>query len=112
VARHAKTVDGRSRSTRTVTLIVVWLGGLAAGFFGLLGAAARYGCGSSDHGLACRGSGSFVGVLLIVVVISVVTGVTVLTYDRAPRRVILVGIAGLVGLTVCFLLARALLATV
>lgn len=85
---------------------------MAAGFFGLLGAAARYGCGSNDHGLACRDSGSVLAVLIVLAVVAVVTTVTVLTHDRAPRRVVTIGIAGLLALLLCFLGARGLLATV
>jgi hypothetical protein len=33
-------------------LVLVWLSGLAAGFFGLVGATARFGCVASDHRLA------------------------------------------------------------
>jgi hypothetical protein len=91
---------------------VVWIAGLAAGFFGLLGAAARYGCGANDKGLACQGTGSLLGVLIVVAVVAVVTSVTVLTHDRQPRRVLTVGAMGLVGLAACFLLARVLLGTV
>ena len=91
---------------------MVWLAGLAAGFFGLLGAAARYGCGANDDGLACRGSGSLLGVLLVAAVITIVTAVTVLTHDREPRRVLTVGAIGLVGLLLCFGFARLLLGTV
>ncbi|MDT4925565.1 MAG: hypothetical protein QOG01_3278 [Pseudonocardiales bacterium] len=90
----------------------MWIGGLAAGFFGLLGAVARYGCGVNDNGLACRGSGSTLGVLIVVAVVSVVTVVTVLSHERPPRRVLVVGGAGLIALLGCFLAARGLLDTV
>jgi hypothetical protein len=91
---------------------VVWLGGLGAGFFGLLGAAAKYGCGANDHGLACRTSGSVVGVLIVVAVVIVVTAVTVLTHERTPRGVVVAGGLGLVVLVLCFVAARLLLGTV
>jgi hypothetical protein len=93
-------------------MAVVWLAGLAAGFFGLLGAAARYGCGVNDKGLACTGSGSTLGVLLVLAVITVVTVVTVRIHDREPRRVITIGAVGLVALALCLLFARMLLDTV
>ncbi len=112
MARHAKAVDRRSRTIRLSTILVVWLGGLGAGFFGLLGAAARYGCGNNDHGLACRGSGSLLAVLIVLAVVAVVTTVTVVTHDRSPQRVVAVGILGLVALFLCFLAARGLLGTV
>lgn len=112
MARHARTVDARSRAIRLGTLLLVWLGGLAAGLFGLLGAAARYGCRTTDQGLACRAAGSFVGVLLVVVVIAIVTAVTVLTIDSPPKRVLAAGAFGLVGLASCLYAARVLLSSV
>lgn len=110
--RHAEPVDARARSVRVATLLVIWLGGLAAGFFGLLGAVARYGCSARDRGLACGGTGTFVGVLVILAVIAVVTLVTVLTYARPTRQTLLVGVGGAVGLALCYLAARGLLSTV
>jgi hypothetical protein len=110
--RHAKVVDRRVRAIRVSTVIVVWLSGLAAGFFGLLGTAAHYGCGASDHGLACRTSGTLVSILIVVAVICVVTAVTVTTHDRPPRRVLVIGGAGLAVLVLCFVAARSLIATV
>lgn len=112
VARHAKSVDSRARATRVVTVAVVWFAGLWAGFFGILSAAAKYGCASNDEGLACHTSGSMLGVLLIVVVIAVVTTVTILTFDQPPRRVIGLGVFGVAGLVVCFVAAQGLLDTV
>jgi hypothetical protein len=110
--RHARTVDKRSRTVRFTTLTVVWIGGLAAGFLGLLGVAARYGCAVNDDALACRGSGTMLGVLIVIAVVGVVTLVTVLSHERPPRRVLFVGGAGLVALLGCFLAARGLLDTV
>ena len=112
MARHAQGFDRRAATVRRSTVAAIWLGGLGAGFFGLLGAAAKFGCGASDHGLACRGSGSALGVLLVVAVVAVVTIVTVLTHERPPRPVIAIGGAGLVALCLCFAAARALLGTV
>lgn len=110
--RHAKAVDRRQRAIRTWTVGAIWLCGLAAGFVAILAAAARYGCAPHDAGFACRTSGSVVGIVLVVAVISVIIAVTVLTYDRPARRVLVVGGVGLGGLIVCFALARVLLATV
>jgi hypothetical protein len=110
--RHAKVVDGRTRKIRVSTIFVVWVGGLAAGFFGLLGTVARYGCAASDDGLACRTSGSVVGVLIVIAVVVIVTAVTVMTNDRPRRRVIIVGAVGFAGLAFCFAAARTLLGTV
>jgi hypothetical protein len=97
---------------RLSTVAVVWLCGLAAGFFGLLSAAARYGCGAGDNGLACRTSGSVVGILVVIAVIVVVTTVTVMSHDQPPRRLITMGASGLAALLLCFIAARALLSTV
>jgi hypothetical protein len=110
--RHAKAVDRRARTVRLSTVVVVWIGGLVAGFFGLLSAAARYGCGATDTGLACRKSGSVVGVLVVLAVIGVVTTVTVMSHDRPPRRLMTIGLTGLAALLLCFIAARALLSTV
>jgi hypothetical protein len=112
LARHAKLVDRRARGIRLSTVAVIWLSGLAAGFFGLLGAAAKYGCGSSDDGLACRTSGSVVGILIVLAVVIVVTAVTVLTHDRPARPVLVIGGLGLLVLVSCFVAARVLLGTV
>jgi hypothetical protein len=111
LARHAKSVDGRLRAIRLSTVSIIWLGGLAAGFFGLLGAAAKYGCASGDNGFGCRTSGSVVGILLVIAVIAVVIAVTVLTHDRPLRRILVVGIVGLAVLALCFAAAQVLLAT-
>jgi hypothetical protein len=112
VSRHAAPVDGHARSTRLAVLAVVWVCGLVAGFFGLLGAAARYGCSARDQGLACGNTGTFFGVLVIIAVIAVVTLVTVLTYGRRPRQLLLIGGLGMVGIALCYLAARGLLQTV
>lgn len=111
MSRHAKVVDRRLRAIRLSAVGVVWLGGLTAGFYSLLSAAAKYGCGASDDGFACHGSGSVVGVLLVVAVIAIVTGVTVMTQDRAARGIVVVSGIGLAALVVCFVAARSLLAT-
>jgi hypothetical protein len=112
VARHARAVDRRTRTVRVSTVAVVWICGLTAGFFALLSAAARYGCGAGDKGLACRTSGSVVGILVVIAVIVVVTTVTVMSHDRPPRRLLTIGLTGVAVLTLCFLAARALLGTV
>jgi hypothetical protein len=91
---------------------LVWLAGLGAGFFALLSAAAKYGCGGSDDGLACHTSGSLLGALLVLVVIAVVTAVTVLSDRRPPRDVLILGVTGLVALAICLVAARMLLDTV
>lgn len=93
-------------------LVAIWLGGLTSGLFGLLAAAAKYGCAPGATGLGCRTSGSVLGFGIVLVVIAVVTTVTVLTFDREPRHSITVGVFGLVALLACFLVAQGILGTV
>ena len=112
MSRHVSTVDARDRRVRLAVVAVVWLAGLAAGFFALLSCLARYGCGASGGGLACHNSGTALGVLKVVGVVAVVVAVTVLTYGKPPRTAAIVGAIGLVLLLGCFLGARALLGTV
>lgn len=113
MGRHARAVaDDRVRYARPVAVTAVWLVGLAAGFFALIGAAAKYTtCGATSTGLACRGSGTALGVLLVVAVIATVTTVTVVTHGQRPGRVAGVSAAGLCVLGVLLLLARALVGT-
>jgi hypothetical protein len=112
MARHGRSVDERARVVRVTMLVVIWLGGLAAGLFALLAAAAKYGCAPAAGGLGCTTSGSLLGFGLVLVVIAVVTTVTVLTFDREPQRSITVGVLGLVALLACFLVAQGILGTV
>ena len=88
MSRQAKVVDQPHRAIRLSAVALVWLGGLAAGFFALLSAAARYGCGPEDDGFACQTSGSFVGILIVVA-----------------------AAVGLAALAVCLVAARSVLAT-
>jgi hypothetical protein len=104
-------VDRRLRAIRRFTVSVIWLAGLAAGFFALLGAAAKYGCTNGNNGFGCRTSGSVAGMLLVAAVIAVVIAATVLTHDRPRRRVLIVGAAGFAALAICFAAAQALLAS-
>ncbi|HJQ41785.1 MAG TPA: hypothetical protein VJ831_01755 [Jatrophihabitantaceae bacterium] len=90
---------------------MVWLGGLVVGFFGVLSVAARYGCANSAHGLACRKSGSALGVLIVLGVVAIVTAVTVATHNRAPRTVLIAATVAVAALLACYLAAHALLAT-
>jgi hypothetical protein len=99
------------RLVRGTALVVIWLGGLAAGFFAILSVAARFGCSHSSHGLACKQSGSALGAGLIVAVIAVVTTVTVATHDRGPRRVATTAALGALALIGCYLGAHALIGT-
>jgi hypothetical protein len=110
--RHARAVDHGTRLTGLAVLVVVWLAGLAAGFYTLLSIAARYGCGSNQHGLACGNGGSAVGVLLLLGVIATVTTVTVVLHGRTPTRAVMIGLCGLVALAAAAFGAHALLNTI
>jgi hypothetical protein len=111
MARHVQAPQGRL--ARLAAVAVLWLAGLGVGFYALLSAGARYGCANTDHGLACTGTGTALGVLLVVAVVLVVTAGTLLTQDAAswPARAVRIA-ASLVLLAACFLGAWALLATI
>ena len=112
MGRHARVADARVDWARPAAVTLVWLAGLGAGFFALLSAATKYtGCGSRSTGLACRGSGSLLGVLLVVAVIATVTTVTVVTHGRDARRAAVTGVTGLAVLGLCYWLATRLIAT-
>jgi hypothetical protein len=112
VARHAKAVSGSARTTRAAALTIVWLAGIGAGFFGLLSASARYTtCSAHSTGLACRHSGTALGVLFVLGVIGTVTAATVTTHDKEPRHVLVVTALGLAALVGWFIAARGLLGT-
>ena len=112
MGRHAKALSIRSQVPRAGALILVWLGGLVAGFFALLSVAARYTtCATSAHGLACRPVGTAIGGSLVIGVIATVTAATVLTHDQGPRRSAIWGLLGVVVLGACYLGAHALLDT-
>jgi hypothetical protein len=112
MSRHARSVDRPTRVTGLLTVIVVWAAGLAAGFYALLGVAARYGCSSSHHGLGCGNGGTAVGVVLVLAVIATVSTVTVLAHGRTPARVLAIGVCGLAVLVACYFGTHALLDTV
>lgn len=111
MGRHAKAPDRQWRFARASALTLIWLGGLTAGFFGILAAAARYSCGPTAHGLACRPAGTAVGGGLIIAVIAIVTAVTVATYDGGHRRLAAWTAAGASALLGCYLGAHALIGT-
>ena len=91
---------------------MVWVGGLAAGFFALLSVAARHTvCGASSTGLACRPAGTAIGGALLVGIVAIVTTATVLTHDRGTRRVAGWSVLGVTALGACYLGAHALLDT-
>jgi hypothetical protein len=112
VGRHAKAVSQLSRFARASALVLVWLGGLAAGFFALLGVGARYtSCSAGAHGLACRPAGTAVGGLIVLGVIATVTTATVLTHNRAPSRIMAWAVFGVTALGGWYFAAHALLDT-
>lgn len=111
MARHIRVPSSRWRAARASALTFIWLGGLTAGFFAILAAAARYSCNPSAHGLACRPAGTGVSATLIVGVIATVTAVTVATHDSGRRRLVAWTVGGAIVLATCFLLARAVIGT-
>lgn len=97
---------------RICALVVVWIAGLAAGFFGLLSASAKYTtCGTHSKGLACGTTGTALGALLVVGIISTVSATTVLTHGKSPREVALWSAGGVGVLVICYYSAQALLGT-
>ncbi|MGH8963544.1 MAG: hypothetical protein ACRDWT_20530 [Jatrophihabitantaceae bacterium] len=113
MGRHSNPVAGTSRAVRGTTLVLIWLAGIAAGLFALLGAAARYTtCSSHATTLACRSSGTTLGAVLVVAVVAVVTTITVATHGRDRRWIAIAGAVGLLVLAGLFLASRALLSTV
>jgi hypothetical protein len=109
--RHAKVVNQRLRVIRLSTVAFVWLCGLAAGLCATLAAAAKYGCMSGDHAVACQTSGSVLGIVLLITVIAIVTVVTLVTMNRPVRPVLIIGGLGVVALAICTFAAASLLST-
>jgi hypothetical protein len=113
VGRHSNPVAGRSRATRATTLVLIWLAGIGAGLFALLGAAAKSTtCSTKATTLACRTSGTTLGAVLVVAVVAVVTTLTVVTHGKDRRWIAVAGAVGLVVLAGLFAASRALLSTV
>ena len=112
MSRHARPIHGPTRAAALLTVLVVWAAGLAAGFYALLGVAARYGCGANQHGLGCGNGGTAVGAVLVLAVIATVTSVTILAHGRTPGRVAAIGACGLIVLAACYFGTHALLKTV
>src|SRR5690349_13779040 len=102
MSRHARSIDRPTRTATLLTVLVIWAAGLAAGFYALLGVAARYGCGANQHGLGCGNAGTAVGIALVLAVIVTVTTVTVLAHGRTPARVAVIGVCGLLVLIACY----------
>jgi hypothetical protein len=111
MGKHGAQVEERTRTTQVATVLVIWVAGLGVGFVGFLSAAAKYGCAADADGLGCKTSGSVLGIVLVVIVALVVATVTLLAFDRAPRRVLAAGVIGLIGLAACFIAAEILLSS-
>jgi hypothetical protein len=62
--------------------------------------------------LACEGTGTSLGVVLVLGVVTIVTTATVVTHGRDRRQVLVIGAVALLVLAGLLLAARALLATV
>jgi uncharacterized membrane protein len=113
VGRHTDPAAGAPRAVRLTTIVLVWLAGILAGLFALLGAAARYTtCSSKATTLACRSSGTTVGAVLVIAVVTVVTTITVATHGKDRRWITIAGVHALLVLACLFLASRALLDTV
>jgi hypothetical protein len=111
MARHVQARGGRLAVLSAVG--VLWLAGLGVGFYAILSAGARYGCSKSDKGLACRSSGTALGVAIVVAVVLVVTAGTVLAQDASSWRARIARIVmALVLLAACLFGAHALLDTI
>jgi hypothetical protein len=109
--RHARVVDQRLRAIRLSSLAFVWLCGLAAALYAVLAAAAKYGCVTGDQGMACKTSGSVLGIVLLITIIAIVALVTLTTMNRPPRRVLVISGFGVAALAVCGVAAASLLST-
>jgi hypothetical protein len=99
------------RVIRLSAFAFVWLCGLGAGFICLLVVTAWYGCAAHDSGIACHTTGSVLGAVLLVTVISIVIVVTVLGSTRPARQLFGISGAGVAALALCVIAARSLLAT-
>lgn len=115
MARHALPSEpdqtSGGRTPRIVAVLLVWLAGLAAGMYSLLGVGVRYAgtCTARSTGLACHTGGTVLGVALLVAVVVVVTTVTLATHGRPLPRIALLTLAALVVLGVIVLVAHGLL---
>ena len=109
--RQAKVGNERLRAIRLSTVALVWICGLAAGLYATLAAAAKYGCMSGDQALACKTSGSVLGIVLLITVIAIVTVVTLATMNRPARPLLVIGGLGILALAICAVAAASLLAT-
>ncbi|MEO6884674.1 MAG: hypothetical protein ABI232_00115 [Jatrophihabitantaceae bacterium] len=115
MGRHTNPQVARRDSnglTRLGLLLVLWLAGLATGYYALLAAASRYTtCTAHSTGLACRTSGFSLAIALVVGVVAVVTAATVVSYQRQTRWNVLIALAALIALGVCVFAAHGLLDT-
>jgi hypothetical protein len=92
---------------------LLWLAGLGAGFYSIIGVGARYGCSTNDRGLACRPEGTALAAGLVLGVIVVVTAGTVLAQDAPSWSVRLRRLlVAVVLLAACVVGAHALLDTI
>lgn len=112
VARHTVRAGRLDTALRLAALVLLWAAGLVVGFFALLSVGAKYSCSANAHGLACRPTGTALGVLVVLLVIAVVTAGTVLApRGRRPGALAAVLVVSVVLLGGCYLAAHALLAT-
>jgi hypothetical protein len=116
VARHAHrpyVPAGRAaRPLRWLAVLLVWAAGVAAGLFTLLAGGSRFAtCSAHATGLACRGTGTVLAVLLLIGIVAVVTTATVLAATRTPPQLAVVTVVAIAVLVGCLVGARSLLAT-
>jgi hypothetical protein len=111
--RHLQTPHAPPGGVSGVALIaILWICGLLAGFYAMLSVGTRYGCGVNAHGLACRSTGTILGVGIVVAVIATVTAASLLAWDATTWRARLLRMsAGLALLIGCLFAARALIGT-
>lgn len=115
MARHALPPDpdreSGGRTPRIVSVVLVWLAGIGAGMYSLLSVGVRYAgtCTSRSTGLACHTGGTVLGLVLLVAVVVVVTGVTLGTHGRPITRISALTLAALVVLGAIVLTAHRLL---
>ena len=94
-------------------ITVFWVLGLVAGFVCTLGVAARFGCDAGATGLACKNTGSALGLALVVAIVITVGVSTVFAFearDRTRSWATCLGI-GIVVMAVVVVAARLLSST-
>jgi hypothetical protein len=103
-----------SRSARLWTIAAIWVLGLAAGFFAIVAATAKYGCAAADDGPACTTAGSVFSLVLaagVVVTVGVVTAILLSAAPGSGRRIRRATTTGLALLVLALAVAVTLVGT-